>query len=222
MADYTIQLRTIVEIYSQEMENFHELTIDQLIDNARPKIFDFQFPFYDVSFIDDWKTRWIKHFYMREIGAETIRLWKLNLEVKLNTIMPAYNKLYEQFLSIENLNDNRNITEQYIKENAGTGTTTGNSSATGRNKRLFQDTPQSAVDLDSSSYVTDITQTDTTDSQETTANQSTENKETYIRTRKGQESYQTNADLLKKASKSLVFIDQMIYDECEDLFMMIY
>ena len=35
------------------------------------------------------------HYYTREIGFETVGLWKLKLQTKLNEIMPYYNKLYE-------------------------------------------------------------------------------------------------------------------------------
>lgn len=41
------------------------------------------------------ETKILRHYYMEEIGLETVALWKLFLEDKLNAIMPYYNKLYE-------------------------------------------------------------------------------------------------------------------------------
>ena len=40
----------------------------------------------------------LKHYYTREIGLETVGLWKLFLDTKLNEIMPYYNQLYKSEL----------------------------------------------------------------------------------------------------------------------------
>ena len=40
----------------------------------------------------------MKHYYTREIGEETVGLWKLRLDAKLNEIMPYYNQLYKSEL----------------------------------------------------------------------------------------------------------------------------
>ena len=61
-------------------------------------MFDFDFPIFDESYRNVLETKILKHYYTREIGLETVGLWKLKLDTKLNEIMPFYNQLYKSEL----------------------------------------------------------------------------------------------------------------------------
>ena len=50
---------------------------------------------FDENYRQALCTKILRHFYTREIGEETVGLWKLRLDARLNDIMPYYNKLYE-------------------------------------------------------------------------------------------------------------------------------
>lgn len=67
--------------------------ISTVIAEATPLFFNFAFPFYDETKRAEFEQNFLRHFYMREIGLETIEYFMLRLEDKLNTIMPYYNKL---------------------------------------------------------------------------------------------------------------------------------
>lgn len=97
-------------------------SINDMINNAVPFIFDFSYPVYTQAFKDMFEPLFIKHFYMREIGCETFPLFKLFLDNKLNEIMPYYNKL----LSVDDkLNEmgvfqNVDLTETITRQTDGT------------------------------------------------------------------------------------------------------
>lgn len=67
--------------------------ISEVITEAAPLFFNFNFPFYNEEKRAEFEQNFLRHFYMREIGLETIDYFLLRLEDKLNTIMPYYNKL---------------------------------------------------------------------------------------------------------------------------------
>lgn len=98
MSSYTISVRNICETYnnSEDLHGFN--SVNKIIDTAYPKIFDFDFPIFDESYRKILCTKIIRHYYTREIGDETVGLWKLRLEQKLNLIMPYYNQLYRSEL----------------------------------------------------------------------------------------------------------------------------
>ena len=67
---------------------------DEKIELGRKELFDFPYPFYDETERVGFETRFIKHFYMREIGAEVIGLFKFRLEDYLNLNMPYWNDMF--------------------------------------------------------------------------------------------------------------------------------
>lgn len=68
--------------------------VDDVVKEAVPLIFDFDFPIFDKEYKPILCGKILKHYYTREIGEETYGLWKLRLNTKLNEIMPYYNRLY--------------------------------------------------------------------------------------------------------------------------------
>lgn len=98
MSKYTTELRFILEEAAGYDASQGYATIPEIIEKARPKIFDFDFPIFDENYRVPLETKILKHFYTREIGAETVALWKFWLDTRLNEIMPFYNQLYKSEL----------------------------------------------------------------------------------------------------------------------------
>ena len=98
MAKYTTEVRTICESYAGLDESVGYSGIDDVISNSVSKIFDFNFPIFDDNYRLTLETKILKHYYTREIAAETVGLWKMWLNTRMNEIMPYYNKLYESEL----------------------------------------------------------------------------------------------------------------------------
>ena len=98
VSKYTTEVRFICEEASGLLESKGYNDIESIIAKAIPKIFNFNFPIFDENYRSVLETKILKHFYTREIGEETVGLWKLRLNTRLNEIMPYYNKLYKSEL----------------------------------------------------------------------------------------------------------------------------
>ena len=98
MSAFTTQIRFICESKAGLKESVGYDNIAQVIEGARPAIFDFPYPIFDETYRAVLETKILKHYYTREIGEETYGLWKLRLDTKMNEIMPYYNQLYRSTL----------------------------------------------------------------------------------------------------------------------------
>lgn len=121
MSHYTTEVRFYCETLSGlNRSEGYAAKIEKILDIAVPQIFNFDFPLFDPQYKDVLCRKIIKHYYTREIGFETIALWKMKLNVKLNEIMPYYNLLYESaLLKFDPFND-VNYTRHYNKDHDGT------------------------------------------------------------------------------------------------------
>lgn len=122
MGKYTIQVRSIVENFYYEIHP--ELSIEQ-VKATKPKvmtdavwfdIFDFDFPMYAGSTKQELCSLILRHYYMREIGLETFPLWQLQLETKMNEIMPYYVQLADATISMADAFKNKDIKESMERE----------------------------------------------------------------------------------------------------------
>ena len=95
MSKYTTEVRYICENAAGLTESAGFNSIDSILTEAAPVVFNFDFPIWDETYRLTLEKKILRHYYTREISAETVGLWKLWLEDRLNIIMPYYNKLYE-------------------------------------------------------------------------------------------------------------------------------
>lgn len=98
MSKYTTQVRYICETAANLDQSAGFNDVNTIIANAAPKIFDFAYPIFDETYRRPLEHKILRHFYTREIAEETVGLWKLRLQDKLNIIMPYYNRLYNSEL----------------------------------------------------------------------------------------------------------------------------
>jgi len=183
MSRYTTEVRYICETCAGLTESAGYTGINTVITQALPKIFDFDFPIFDEAYRSVLETKILKHYYTREIGEETVGLWKLRLDTRLNEIMPYYNKLYESELLEFNpmydvdLTREHSVTASGTKSDTGetsgtatgtrtaTGTTTGTEVTTSSNEKnltdtqlnLHSDMPQGGINnVEDADYLTDV------------------------------------------------------------------
>lgn len=108
MSKYTTEVRYICEQKSGLEESVGFASVDNVLNNAWDKIFTTRCTFFDESYRPVLCKKILKHYYTREIGAETVGLWMLWLNTKLEEIMPYYNQLYRsellQFNPMQNIN----------------------------------------------------------------------------------------------------------------------
>lgn len=93
MSVYTTEVRYICEVEAGMTQDSGYNDIDDVLDKSWNKIFK-QFPIFDESYRETLCKKILNHYYTREIGAETVALWKFWLNQKMCEIMPYYNKLY--------------------------------------------------------------------------------------------------------------------------------
>lgn len=90
MSKYTTQLRFIIENNSTEGN-----TISQRITESCSKIFNFDYPIWSETYKPVLERKILLRYFNKEIGLETVGLWKLYMEERFNSIMPYYNQLYK-------------------------------------------------------------------------------------------------------------------------------
>lgn len=176
MSKYTTEIRFLCEVNAGLVESVGYTKIEETIQKAAPKIFDFDFPIFDESYRTVLETKILRHFYTREICCETVALWKLYLCDKMNMIMPYYNQLYKsELLEFNPLYDvditrERDVTGSEDKDNTVTETdkqsSTTNNNQTGEytdssnstSMNLYSDTPQGAINnVENGDYLTNVT-----------------------------------------------------------------
>lgn len=147
MSKYTTEVRFICESYAGLSESAGLSKTAEIIEKARPLIFDFDYPIFDEEYKKTLETKILKHYYTQEIGFEVVGLWKLYLDEKLNLIMPYYNQLYQSaLLKIEPLINIKNETthnETANENNSQQNTTNDNSSENETNNQTVTDTKTS-------------------------------------------------------------------------------
>ena len=102
MSKYTTEVRYICESYAGLEESVGYDSIDDVIEKSYRKIFKTdKIPMFNGETEAHRALLFKKillHYYTREIGYETVGLWKLKLNQKMMEIMPYYNQLYESEL----------------------------------------------------------------------------------------------------------------------------
>ena len=215
MATFTIALKNVLEITGATPEN-----------NYGPIGLDV-YPVFDADYRDELNQKIVDHFWNREIGMETIDMFKFALKRKMNEVMPYYNKLYES----ERLNYNA-LSTMDITTEANSATTEDSTmesqtlatSDTESDSRSVQSTtPQtmlsgledyasSASDVGSDSLVT-------SDSDQTTSGNTTTSVDANSRVF----GYQgIPANLIMAYRASLLNIDLMLLADLEECFMQVW
>lgn len=125
MSKYTTQLRFICESVAGLRQSTGYLNVGDVIQQAIPELMP-DYPIFDEEYRNVLNSKILRHYYTREIGFETVGLWRFKLETKLNEIMPYYNQLYESQLHEFNPFYDTQFTRQYEKTGDGTENETGN------------------------------------------------------------------------------------------------
>ena len=207
------------------------------IENCICYLFPKGFPFYTDS--EEMRLNFIQKFYdeymFREIGFETVERFKRSLLGKLNKIMPYYTQLYHTELESKNINFllNKDLIETFEREVSGSSEVNSNATSnstgtsTANSNDIMYDTPNSRID-DITKYPTQGSQgenTATTNSNATSTNnqtgENTQSEKTSLIS-KGNIGITSSAQLLKEWREVIINIDELILNDLEDLFMLLF
>lgn len=122
MSKYTTEVRFICETEAGLLESQGFNSVDNILTTAAPKVFSFDWPIFDENYRLPLEVKILRHYYTREIGAETVGLFKLQLQQKLCEIMPYYNQLYKsQLLDFDPFAD-VDLTTDHVRSGQGDNT----------------------------------------------------------------------------------------------------
>lgn len=226
MSKYTTEVRFICENACGLLESKGSSKVDEIVDKAREKVFDFAYPIFDEEYRGVLEKKILKHYYTREIGEETVGLWKLRLNTKLNEIMPYYNKLYMSELIEFNPLYTKNIERKGNRKDKGNVDSNGHSSGTVQDEayNMYSETPQGGLNgVRSEQYLTNATKVlDTTQNYLDTSNHVVnDNTEDYLENVVGFEGINPNK-MLKDYRDTFLNIDMMVIRDLEVLFMQLW
>lgn len=204
-------------------------------------LFSFEYDFYEPMFKKQFENKFMDHYRYYEIGFETIERFQRQLMSKLNMIMPYYRQLYITELKSKNIDyllnkDLKETTERTLSSNDESimnsivnSLTKNTNSSTSDNthkesvlNNINAEISQSKltgitsdITEDSGSATTDMNDT----SNSTTTNNSTVTERVEYLSQ-GNIGVTSSAELLQKWREVLINIDEMIIDECYDLFLL--
>lgn len=99
MSKYTTTIRNWCEAkYHEQESSLESPSVETVIRYARPFMFDFIYPIFDIRYQEQIESNIIRHFYFREIGFETFGMFKVKLHDRMVTVMPAINEMFEATL----------------------------------------------------------------------------------------------------------------------------
>ena len=207
MSKYTLELR-----YMYEDENF--------------KLFDFPYNLYDNDLKPWFEEKFYHHFMFYEIGFDTIGMFKQRLMSKLNDIFPYYKQLYETEIRTKGIDFmlNKDLKESYVRELTSNSNSNQESNVTSNSlSTAGQLTPSLIANSQKIDKFMDSAQKDNSSSNSTSTGESNGNsREEYTLTSQGNIGITSSAELLAKWRETLLNIDLMIFEECNDLFMQIF
>ena len=120
-------------------------------------IFDFSYPLSNKVNKAKFEEMILNKFLMRRIGFETVNAFKIQLNVKLNEIMPKYNKLFD-IAENWNIFDGEEYERTFEESRIDNGTSSNNMSTNSDNTsdRRYSNVPQNEIeDIKDGSYMTD-------------------------------------------------------------------
>lgn len=180
---------------------------------GRTAIFDFSYPLSSNVSKEQFEVNILNKFLERRIGRETLTAFKIALQVKLNEIMPKYNKLFDATINWDIFNDGEKYTRSYNENRNDSGSS--NSSSNNESDRRYSNEPQNEIaDIKDGRYMTEYNLD--TDKMNTSNNSSTNGNTSISETinRSPADKLKLYKDMLELESN----IYSMIYKDLSVLF----
>lgn len=203
--------------------------IKDLASAGRTTIFDFDYPLSDKITKEDFEKMILNHFLMRRIGFETLTAFKIQLNVKLNEIMPMYNKLIDLLYSENSFGeitkrqgfDNRTVDNTSNTTNEMTNVS--NTTHQNISDRRGSDTPQNELDnIRQGKYVTEYHyDTDNSNNEDTSKSNGTSQNITNTKDNNNYEETTSKVNMFEiysKLNEEIKNIYTMIFKDLECLF----
>ena len=138
-------LNSIVNFDAEEQTKIKDLAAA-----GREDIFDFEYPLSTHVDREEFEVMILNHFLMRRIGYDTLNAFQIALNVKMNEIMPMYNKMFDMLDGWDIFNDGETVLE------SGTNSLNNITTSSNTSDRRYSDTPQQQLqNVQDGKYITD-------------------------------------------------------------------
>lgn len=232
MSKYTTQLRYPIE------QKLKDKKLDNIEDNwayIYEAIGLNDYPIFDEGYRETLNNKIIRHYYFREIGLETLGLFKVFMRRTMYEIMPYYNQLYlsEKLITDPMKTRNMDYSEKWTRDEATDNKSNSQSdtvsSSTNKDQNIFQDTPMNGLEtgaIESGDYATNVTidkgQTDAQGKNVTATTNSRigDFEGTKIHNENG--FAESQSELLLTYRKTFLNIDLQVIGELESLFIQMW
>lgn len=175
---------SILESYVN-FDNEEPKKIKDLAKYGRGIIFNFEYPLTSNEDKEKFECMILNHFLMRRIGYDTVTAFRIALDVKLNEIMPFYNKMFDMLngwdlfndgeITTRTQSDSRNITDTNTNttNQLTSGSDSINNTSTSTSDRRNSNTPQNELsDVRDGKYVSNYDYDTNNDTNATTSTSS--------------------------------------------------
>lgn len=228
MARYTVQLRKVIETIGEEqvLKWFQDYDLTNYL------------TFEEIRVITDAGTwsparlaqKILNHYYMYEIGSETVALFKHRVKVAMQEIMEEKLPLIYSAALKYNPLTNVNYTETYTGENTTSNTSSSDTTATSNSSGLTvnSDTPQgqiSKANILAGNYASSTSANEIDDEANTTSSGESSGTGTQVYTKhfEGNQGISaTYQKMIQQYRDNIRAIDREIIEDLRDLFMIIY
>lgn len=216
--------------------NFDAETQTKIVDLAkvgRTKIFNFDYPLSEKVDKEKFECMILNHFLQRRINFQTITGFQIQLNVKLNEIMPLYNKMFDSLDGWNIFEDGEKTTHDSIDdrttnvENTANNSLSSNSNTTSENisDLRYSKMPQNELqNIKDGKYITEYNYnqdnaTNTDESTSTGSSSGTSNtKDNNILHEEWNRSPADKIAIYKEFQENLKSIYGMIFKDLECLF----
>lgn len=228
MARYTVQLRKIIDTIGEEqvLKWFQDYDLSNYLTFEQIKV---------ITDAGTWSParlarKILDHYYMHEIGSETVALFKHRAKVAMQEIMEEKLPLiYSASLQYNPLT-NVNYTETFTGENTTTNTSTSDASSSSNSSGLTvnSDTPQGQISKSSilnGNYASSTTANEIEDEATTSTTGQSDGSGTQVYTKhfEGNQGISaTYQKMIEQYRDNIRAIDREIIEDLRDLFMIIY
>ena len=224
MAKYSIELRKICDTLGE--------------DEVRSWFMDYDLSNYltfdEIKVIEERGTwnkqrlaqKIIDHYYMEEIGVETVALFKRRVKVAMQEIMEEKLPLiYSAAIKYDPL-VNVDYTESYEGESETNSTSSGNANSTSSGLTVNSDTPQGQISKSAilgGSYASSTSADDIGDHSESESEGTNTGTNSYTKRVKGNSGVSATAQkMVEQYRENIIMIDRDIIQDLAKLFMSIY
>lgn len=214
MPTFTIELYRVIEERPKDKTVAEWLGLDT-------------YPIHDESYRETLNSKIIDHYLNREIGTESVDMFRHAVRRKMNLIMPIYVEYYKLADKKYDPLINMDLTTNTVNESTGSSSSESESNSTGsteaKARAVSSEMPQMMLkgDADYATSASDTNSQNESDSQasELSTGTTTDN-DTGESTTRGLQGSAT--DLLVAYRESLLNIDEIIITELSDCFMLVW